>query len=165
MNETFRSILVGTAGLALLAAAAGLLTGSRGLIVAEAVELRAAVRVATLSVLLQAIHFAEESVAGFRRDFPELLGLDPWPPAFFVSFNLLWLGVWALSIPGLAARRRIGLFPLWFLGLASAANGVVHPLIAIRLGGYFPGLLTSPLVGVAGVVLLRRLAGVTREPG
>jgi len=137
---------------------------SRGRIVAEALELRATVGVAIVAVGVQAVHFAEESTAGFYRDFPGLLGLAPWPPAFFVSFNLLWLVVWALGIRGVAARRRIWLFPLWFLGIASAANGVVHPLLAIRTGGYFPGLLTSPLVGVAGVVLLRRLAGVTRHP-
>jgi hypothetical protein len=56
------------------------------------------------------------------------------------------------------------LFPLWFLGIACALNGLAHPLLALRSGGYFPGLITSPLVGVAGVLLLWRTLRVT-APG
>ena len=44
-------------------------------------------------------------------------------------------------------------------------NGLAHPLLAARTGGYFPGLFSSPLVGVVvGVLLLRRLFLVTGEP-
>ena len=41
------------------------------------------------------------------------------------------------------------------------ANGLAHPLLAIRAGGYFPGLATAPLVGVVGVMLFRRLLRIT----
>jgi hypothetical protein len=161
VNDELRSILLGTAGLGAAAIAAAVLTVMRGGIAAGAAELRAAARVAAVAVLLQAAHFAEEAATGFRERFPELLGLAPWSPRFFVSFNLFWLAVWAQSLRGLAARRRLALFPLWFLALAGVANGVAHPLLAARVGGYFPGLFTSPLVGVAGLVLLRRLLRLT----
>jgi hypothetical protein len=161
VNDELRSVLVGTAGLGAAAIAAALLTVTRGGIGADAGELRASVRVAVVAVLLQAAHFAEELATGFRERFPELLGLSPWSPRFFVSFNLVWLAVWALSLRGLAARRRLALFPLWFLAIAGVANGVAHPLFSALVGGYFPGLVTSPLVGVAGLVLLRRLLRVT----
>jgi len=48
------------------------------------------------------------------------------------------------------------------LAIAGAANGVAHPLMSVAVGGYFPGLATSPLIGVLGVVLLRRLLAVTQ---
>jgi hypothetical protein len=161
---TLRSILLGTAGLGVAALAALVLTLVRGGPSAGRAELRAAARLAALVVLVQAAHFGEELVTGFQRHFPEALGLAPWPAAFFVPFNLFWLAVWALACRRLAAGSRLALLVLWFLGLAAVANGVAHPLLAARAGGYFPGLVTAPLLGVAGLLLLRRLASVTRSP-
>jgi hypothetical protein len=48
-------------------------------------------------------------------------------------------------------------FPVWFLAIASAANGVVHPILSLIVAGYFPGLWTSPLAGLLGAALLRTL--------
>ena len=118
-------------------------------------------RAAIIAVLVQGAHFAEELATGFHRRFPEVLGFEPWPVAFFVPFNLLWLAVWSLSIWGLAARQWTALFPLWFLGIASVANALAHPLLSFRAGAYFPGLVSSPFVGIAGAVLLAHLVRVT----
>jgi len=161
---TLRSILLGTAGLSLAALGALALTLLRGGPRASRAELRAAARLAAVVVLLQAAHFAEELVTGFHRRFPEALGLVPWPAAFFVPFNLFWLLIWVLACPRLAAGSRLALAALWFLGLAALANGVAHPLLAARAGVYFPGLVSAPLLGVVGLLLLRRLASVTRSP-
>lgn len=165
MSDTLRSILLGTAGLDAACIVALLLTVARGGARADDARLRAAARVAILAVLLQAAHFAEEAATGFPRRFPETLGLAPWPAGFFAAFNLFWLAVWLLAVRGLSARRHAALFPLWFLAVAGVANGVAHPLLSLRAGGYFPGLLTSPLVGVAGVLLFRRLSAVTGGTG
>jgi protein-S-isoprenylcysteine O-methyltransferase Ste14 len=43
------------------------------------------------------------------------------------------------------------------------ANAAAHPLLAMRVGGYFPGLLTAPLVGAVGIWLCVRLVA-TAEP-
>ena len=48
-------------------------------------------------------------------------------------------------------------------------NGVAYPLLAVDAGGYFPGLITAPVLGVAGAVLWMRLLALTsrddrREP-
>lgn len=161
MSEGTRSILLGTTGLWLAIGVALFLTLARGGVEGNAIQLRAAVRVAIVAVLLQGAHFAEELTTGFHRRFPELLGLEPWPVGFFVSFNLFWLAIWGLSIGAFAARRSIALFPLWFLGIASVANALAHPLLSLRAGGYFPGLLSSLIVGVAGAVLLAHLVRVT----
>ena len=93
--------------------------------------------------------------------FPAVFGLAPLSLPLFVSFNLACLGIWALSAWGLARRRQVALFPLWFLGIASVANGLAHPLLALNGGGYFPGLATSPLVAAVGALLLARLSRVT----
>jgi hypothetical protein len=161
MSEELRSILLGTAGLWVVVVVALILTLARGGVGGSVAQVRAAIRTAIAAVLVQAAHFAEELATGFHRRFPELLGLEPWPAGFFVSFNLFWLAIWGVSIWGLAARRWIALFPLWFLGIASVANVLAHPLLSLLVGGYFPGLVSSPLAGLAGVVLLRHLVRLT----
>jgi len=157
MDEQLGSVLVGTAGLTLAAIAAAWLTIARGIIAVGSPPHRAAVRLAVVALMLQAVHFTEELLTGFPRRFPELLALPPWPPGFFVPFNVLWLVVWALGCRGLAAGRRLALFPCWFLGIAGAANGIAHPVLSLRAGGYFPGLATSPLLGLVGLLLCRQL--------
>jgi hypothetical protein len=130
-------------------------------------DVRAAVRAAGLAIGVQLLHFAEELATGFPERFPPQLGLSPWSAGFFVAFNLFWLVVWVWSARALGGRargggRRLAVAALWFLAIAGIANALAHPALAIRAGGYFPGLVTSPLIGVAGLVLARRLAGVTR---
>jgi hypothetical protein len=141
---------------------AGFLTVSRGWAAESRILAPGAVRVALVVILAQAAHFTEELRTGFDERFPALFGLAPMSLRFFVSFNVAWLVIWSLSCWGLAVRRRPALFPLWFLAIAGAANGVAHPLMSVAVGGYFPGLATSPLIGVLGVVLLRRLLAVTQ---
>jgi hypothetical protein len=149
--------------LALMAAVALWLTISRGGVTGSDPAVRQAVQIAAIAIVAQAGHFIEESLAGFPERLPAAFGLAPISPPLFVSFNLAWLGIWALSAWGLAQRRQIALFPLWFLGIAGVANGLAHPLLALNAGDYFPGLATSPLVAAAGVLLLIRLSRVT-EP-
>jgi hypothetical protein len=59
----------------------------------------------------------------------------------------------------------VALFPIWFLGIASTLNGIVHPLLSAVKQGYFPALWTSPFVGVAGALLVRRLVLFTERDG
>ncbi len=164
MSEGIRSVLLGTAGLGVAAAAAAVLAARRRGICGGRARIHACARVALVAVLLQAAHFAEELWTGFPERFPEILGLAPWPRGFFVPFNLLWLGIWLLAVWALAIRSWLALFPLWFLAIASAANGVAHPALALAVRGYFPGLLTAPLVGAAGLALLRDLSLLTGPP-
>lgn len=134
---------------------------ARGGIRAEGPALRRAVVVAILAILAQIAHFGEELAMDLSRALPGFFGLQPMPDSVFVAINLVALAVWALCIPVLAARHWAALFPLWFLAVASVANAVLHPLLALAVGGYFPGVWTAPLVGLAGVLLLRSLSGAT----
>jgi protein-S-isoprenylcysteine O-methyltransferase Ste14 len=157
-----RSELVGTAGLSAAALAALLLTLGRTPVVSDRTARQQMTLVYAALVLAQALHAAEEYVTGFHVAFPSSLGLAPWPASFFVTFNVLWLAIWIAAGIGLRSGHHVAHAPVWFLAIAAIANGVAHPLLAIRAGGYFPGLATSPLLAVGGVLLWRRLMETTK---
>ena len=149
--------------LSAMAAVALAITVARGGINAEPSALRSTARMAVLAIVCQVLHFSEEVGGGLNRRFPEFFGLDPITMDSFVSVNLVALAVWVLSVPALMARVSASLFPLWFLAVASVSNALLHPALAIATGGYFPGVITSPVVGVAGLLLLRGLVRITRQ--
>ena len=161
MASAASSILLGTSGLTLAAVAAVALAYSRSAVAGE--HIAKVRRIACVAVVVQAGHFAEEYLQQFFIHFPTLLGLEPWSEGFFVSFNVAWLTVWVLAILSLAKFPRLAAFPLWFLAIASVANGVTHPVLSLVVGGYFPGLWSSPLVVILGVVLVSRLVSATRN--
>jgi Protein of unknown function with HXXEE motif len=163
MNENLRSILVGTAGLSGAAVAALLLTLLRPPTGDRACRERTA-GIFLLGLAVQSLHFMEEFVTGFEQRFPALLGLPAWSERFFVAFNLVWISTWILSAVGLQRGYRAALFPVWFFAIAAMANGIAHPLLAVVAKGYFPGLITSPVLGVLGVLLWRRLQELTGSP-
>ena len=69
-----------------------------------------------------------------------------------------------------AAARHGGtgaFFAAWFLAIAGMVNALAHPSLAVAAGGYFPGLVSAPLVGVASFWLwleLRRATRPARRP-
>jgi hypothetical protein len=115
----------------------------------------------------QVLHFSEEYTTRFYQQFPMVLGLSAWSSSFFLVFNLTWLAIWTAAVFGLRAGHPAAFFPTWFLAIASIANGIAHPRLSVRAGGYFPGLFTAPFVGIAGVLLWMRLMAITKpqNPG
>ncbi len=124
-------------------------------------ERLAAARSLALAVGVQSVHFAEEAATGLHERLGALLGLPGIPLSVFVVFNLMWLGIWAASVPGVRSARAIAFFAAWFLAIAGMFNGIAHPLLAIAAGGYFPGLVSSPFIGAASVWLWLRLRRAT----
>jgi len=163
MNEDLRSVLTGTAGLSAAAVVALLLTIVRKPVDSDLAGRERTARLFLIGLAAQCLHFMEEFVTRFQDRFPALLGLPAWPENFFVAFNLLWLTVWILSAIGLQRGYRAALFPAWFFAIAAIANGIAHPLLALVARGYFPGLISSPVLGVLGVLLWRRLLALTRS--
>ncbi len=161
MTDELSSILPSTVILGSFAVIALYLTFTRGWGEVDGVRTRRAVQIAVVAIIAQAAHFTEELLTGLHERFPALFGLGPMSLGFFVSFNIAWLVVWSLCAWSLAARHRAALFPLWFLSIGCIANGIAHPSLSAFVGGYFPGLVTSPVVGTLGVLLLRRLLLVT----
>jgi hypothetical protein len=163
MNENLRSILTGTAALWVGAALALLLTILRRPVDGDLAGREQTARLFLLGLAVQCLHFLEEFIAHFEDRFPVLLGLPPWSASFFVTFNLIWMSVWILSVIDLQRGYRLALFPVWFFAIAATANGIAHPMLAVIAHGYFPGLITSPVLGVLGVLLWLRLLGLTRN--
>jgi len=125
-------------------------------------ERKLAVRAFVVALMAQGIHFGEETITGFDVAFPNLFSQPPMPFAFFLLFNLFWIVLWIAAAPALREARTWAFFAAWFLAIAGAFNGIAHPVMALMIGGYFPGLLSSPLIGLAGALLCLRLARATR---
>lgn len=163
MADVMGSMLVGTAGLMLAGGASLLLAVTRRSMPGTEHARRRAATVMAATVVVQAAHFAEEYATGFPTTFPVVLGLEPWPTTLFVAFNLAWLVVWSWAAARLVSGSHLVGFPAWFLATAAMLNGAAHPLLAAHVGGYFPGLATSPVLGVAGLWLWRRLWCLTES--
>ncbi len=161
MDENLRSVLTGTAALSAAAEVALLLTILRGPVDGDQVGRERTARVFLIGLAAQCLHFMEEFVTRFQDRFPTLLGLPAWSQNFFVVFNLVWLSVWILSAIGVRKGYRLALFPVWFFAIGAILNGIAHPLLAVVAQGYFPGLITSPVVGVLGLLLWPRLQALT----
>ncbi len=114
-----------------------------------------------IGIASQCVHMIEEFVTGFTVLAPSLMGFGPMSHEFFVGFNVTWLGVWSLAAYGALRGSRIAYVPIWFFALGMGLNGVIHPLLALRAGGYFPGLVTSPVVGIMGLVVITMLFRTT----
>jgi hypothetical protein len=155
------SLLPSAIVLGLAALAALYLVMSRRSSPENVAERLAAARTLALAVGVQSVHFVEEATTGFHERLGALLGLPSMPLSFFVTFNLTWLAIWVVSVPGLRSARSGALFAAWFLAIAAMFNGIAHPLLAIAEGGYFPGLFSSPFIAAAGVWLWLRLRGAT----
>jgi Protein of unknown function with HXXEE motif len=161
MNESVRGTLIGTAGLSAGAVLALLLTILRQPITDDPTGRERTARLFLIGIAAQCLHFMEEFVTRFHDRFPALLGIPSWPDNFFVVFNLIWLSVWILSAIGVQKGYRFALFPAWFFAIAAITNGIGHPVLAFVARGYFPGLITSPVLGMLGLLLWLRLQALT----
>jgi hypothetical protein len=114
-----------------------------------------------LAIAVQCLHFAEEYLTGFQRQFPKLIGYE-WSDARFVAFNMAWLAVFVLAALGVYRRVPLAYLVVLFLALAGGvANGAGHLLLSAMQGRYFPGAATAPLCLLAGIGLLSKLFGET----
>jgi len=159
------SLLPSVVVLGLAALAALYLVGSRRSSPENVAERRAAARALVVSVCVQSVHFAEEAATGLHERLPALFGQPAIPFSFFVAFNLLWIAIWVASVPGLRLGWAGAFFAAWFLAIAGMANGILHPLLAIVTGAYFPGLVSSPFIGGVSIWLWLRLREATRPNG
>ena len=112
-----------------------------------------------LGIALFVIHFTEEYLTGFHRAFPALVGYE-WQSSRFVAFNAMWGLILLAGAEGLRRGSAISYVIVLFFAVGGGVmNGIGHVLLAVQAGGYFPGLLTAPLMLVVGVVLLRKMYG------
>jgi len=155
------SFLPSVVALALMAFAGAMLVRSRPSPAGFVPQRLAASRALAAATAIQCAHFAEEWATDFHIRFPALFGLEPMPLWVFVVFNLAWIAIWVASIKTLRSAQKFAFFAAWFLAVAGMVNGVAHPLMALASGGYFPGLLSSPFIGLISLHLWRRLTSAT----
>ena len=115
-----------------------------------------------LAIVVHCLHFAEEYLTGFQRQFPKLIGSES-SDARFVTFNMAWLAVFVRA--GLGVDRQVQLaYLVLFLALAGGVgNGAGHLLLSATQGRYFPGTATAPFCLLMGIALLTRLFGEIRS--
>ena len=62
-----------------------------------------------------------------------------------VNVALVTFGLWCWALPvrsGWHAARGL----VWFWAILELGNGIIHSALALSRGGYFPGVVTAPLL-------------------
>ncbi|MDH4351416.1 MAG: HXXEE domain-containing protein [Gemmatimonadota bacterium] len=147
--------------LAAPAAAAVILTALRPRLRPDVRGSRRLLLVVGLTIAAQVLHFVEELRTELYVAFPTTFGFPAAQLSVFVWANTTALVVWAAALIAVRQGIVLALLPLWFLGFCALLNLVLHPYLALTTGGYYPGVVTAPLVGVLGIMTIRELARVT----
>jgi len=113
-------------------------------------------------IIAQAAHSVEECVFGLWRVFlPSRWALDASVDARALVFALANIAVVAFGVWCYAVRVRTGhasAFRLmWLWAIVEMVNGSVHIVMAVRRGGYFPGVATASVLLMAAVLLAVQL--------
>jgi hypothetical protein len=112
-----------------------------------------------LALSIQFLHFTEEYVYGFHLRVGELMaGMPPFNTNTFVAFNMIAYCLFLLAGVGMYKGMKWAMIVVWFFTMAGVlGNAVLHPLLALRVGGYYPGLFTSFAYWIVGPILFMRL--------
>jgi uncharacterized protein with HXXEE motif len=104
-----------------------------------------------LLILAQGAHSVEEygnrlyEVFAPARFVSGLVSEDLALGFLVVNFALVTFGLWCWAVPvrsGWHAARGL----VWFWTILELGNGIGHSALALSRGGYFPGVITSPLL-------------------
>lgn len=102
-------------------------------------------------ILAQALHSIEEYVTRLYEVFAparlvsSLLSEDLAFGFLIANAVLVAVGLWCWAFP-VRLQWRAARGVAWFWSILELGNGIVHSLLALTIGGYFPGVLTAPLL-------------------
>ena len=102
-------------------------------------------------ILTQVAHSIEEYITGLYQVFAPArfmssLVSNNLPLGFLVvNAGLVAFGLWCWAVPVRSGWRSAPGFA-WFWTILELSNGLGHCGLAAREGGYFPGLITAPLL-------------------
>ncbi len=125
-------------------------------------------RVFLLLVLAQTAHSTEEYFAKLYEVFTPArlvssVVSDNLAFGFLVAnAALVAFGFWCWAFP-VRSRWKAASSLIWFWTLLELGNGVGHILLAIGRKGYFPGVITAPLLLLFAGWLLQCMAAGSRE--
>jgi len=104
-----------------------------------------------LLILAQAAHSVEEYVTKLYEVFAparlvsSLISSDLAFGFLVVNAALVSFGLWSWAVPVRSGWRGArGL--VWFWTILESGNGLGHSIFALARGGYFPGVITAPLL-------------------
>ena len=111
-----------------------------------------------IALAIQFLHFTEEYVYGFHLRVTEIMaGMPPFNINVFVAFNMIAYCLFLLGGLGMYKGIKFSMIIVWFFVIVFLGNAIWHSLLALRVGGYFPGLYTSFAGWILGPILLKRL--------
>jgi hypothetical protein len=112
------------------------------------------------SIVVQALHFTEEYRGRLYETLPPLFGFDPFTAKQFGMFNIVWLVIFMTAAVGVFKGVRLALLVVWFMALLGCiGNALFHGWLAIRIGGYVPGVVTAFFNLPLGIILIALLTG------
>ena len=111
-----------------------------------------------IALAIQFLHFTEEYVYGFHQRVTEIMaGMPPFDVNVFVAFNMIAYCLFLLAGLGMYKGMKFSMVLVWFFAIVVLGNAIWHAALALKVGGYFPGLYTSFAGWIVGPVLLKRL--------
>jgi hypothetical protein len=109
------------------------------------------------------IHFAEEYLTGFTTALPALIGAEPYPINYWLTFNMVAYFIFILGgIVLFQKMKGLMIIPIFFILAGVVLNGIGHLLLSLYVGGYFPGLYTALIYLVLGPMLMKKLFVLSR---
>lgn len=162
MAGSVQSFLVGCAGLAALLAAAIVLWIARPIRRASKSRLESLSNVMAWGIIFYVVHQIECFLGTFHVTLPQLFGWIAWPGSLYLAVQAGCVLIWLPSTAGIRHLNRAAFLPAWFFALVAMGLGFLVPVLALTVEGYFPGLMSSSLVGVMGALTLRQLWGLSR---
>jgi hypothetical protein len=112
----------------------------------------------SFAIAVLCAHVFEEYSSGFFIVFPAAFNTSPWSVEKFLTFNYIWLALFAIGGFPLAKGERFGYLVAVFLAVgAGIVNGLGHLALSALRGGYFPGSYSGAVALIAGGWLTYRL--------
>jgi hypothetical protein len=115
-------------------------------------------------VVLQAAHSIEEYLYALYDVFTParmvtgLVSADRSVGFVVVNVAFVLFGLW-VYLAQVRPERPTAAAWMWPWVLVEIANGIVHPAMALVRGGYFPGVVTAPALGVVAAYLAAQIIG------
>jgi hypothetical protein len=119
-------------------------------------------------ILAQAAHSAEEyafklyDVFTPARFISGLLSDDLATGFVIANAALVSFGLWCYIARVRAGHRSAGAWVLPWV-VVECGNGIGHPVIALLRGGYFPGVVTAPVLLALAIYLAVRMSQAGRQ--
>ena len=111
-----------------------------------------------IALSVQFLHFLEEYHGRLYDKLPQLFDFPSIDRDAFITFNLVAYSIFILgAIAIYLESKKFMLIPLFFILLGTMANGVLHSLISLWQGSYFPGLYTALIYLILGPMMIRIL--------